>query len=116
MTATGPLGTYLVAGNGMTLYMFTPDTDGVPTCYDQCATAWPPLLVTGTPVAGEGTDDSLLSTVERTDGAMQVVYGDWPLYYWAKDAAPGDVTGQAVGDVWWVVGPDGEPIRTAPTS
>ena len=34
----------------------------------------------------------------------------WPLYYFANDSAPGDLNGQAVGDVWFVVGADGELI------
>jgi hypothetical protein len=27
---------------------------------------------------------------------------------------PGDVTGQSVDDVWWVVGPDGQKVSRAP--
>ncbi len=109
--ASTSLGDVLVDGDGMTLYMFDSDSGGTSTCYDDCATAWPPLLVEGDPVVGEGLDESLIGTVARDDGTMQVVYGDWPLYLWQNDAEPGDVTGQAVGDVWWVVGADGEPIR-----
>jgi predicted lipoprotein with Yx(FWY)xxD motif len=108
--AENALGTILVDGSGMTLYGFTADTDGTPTCYDGCAAAWPPLLADGTVVAGEGLDPALLTTVERTDGTMQVKYGDWPLYLWAQDQAPGDATGQGVNDVWFVVGADGELI------
>jgi predicted lipoprotein with Yx(FWY)xxD motif len=95
----------------MTLYLFDPDQQGASTCYDQCAQAWPPLTVTGDPVAGEGVDAALLGVTERTDGTRQVTYNEWPLYLWAKDAQAGDVTGQAVNDVWWVVDPAGEPVR-----
>ncbi len=112
--ASTSLGDVVVGADGMTLYMFDPDAQGDPTCYDDCATAWPPLVAEGEPAVGEGLDEALLGTVERTDGTSQVTYNDWPLYYWAQDAAAGDVTGQAVGEKWWVVGPDGEPIRTAP--
>jgi len=111
--ATTSLGEVLVGADGMTLYMFDPDAQGDPTCYDDCATAWPPLVAEGDPTVGEGLDDALVGTVERTDGSMQVTYNDWPLYYWQDDTAAGDVTGQAVGEKWWVVGTDGEPIRTA---
>ncbi|WP_129337317.1 hypothetical protein [Cellulomonas endophytica] len=110
--ATTSLGDVLVDTAGMTLYMFDKDErGGASTCYDQCASAWPPLLVEGTPAAGEGADDAMLGTVERTDGTVQVTYGGWPLYYWAQDAAAGDVTGQGVNDVWWVLTADGEPVR-----
>ena len=108
--AQNELGMILVDAEGMTLYGFTADTDGTSTCYDGCATAWPPLLADGEVTAGEGLDASLLTTVERTDGTMQVKYGDWPLYYWAQDQAAGDATGQGVNDVWYVVGADGELI------
>lgn len=111
--ATTSLGEVLVDGEGMTLYMFDKDEQGESTCYDDCATAWPPLTVEGEPTVGEGLDDSMIATVERTDGTMQVTYNSWPLYYWQDDAAPGDVKGQAVNDVWWVLGVNGEPIRTA---
>lgn len=109
--ADSSLGEILVDADGASLYMFDPDEQGESTCYDDCETAWPPLLVDADPVAGENVDESLLGTTERTDGTVQVTYNDWPLYYWAQDEAAGDVTGQAVNEVWWVVGPDGEPIR-----
>ena len=109
--ATTDLGDVLVGAGGMTLYMYDPDKQGDSTCYNQCATAWPPLLVDGDPVAGAGIDATLLGTTERTDGTTQVTYDGWPLYYWAQDAAAGDVTGQGVNGIWWVLKASGEPIR-----
>jgi predicted lipoprotein with Yx(FWY)xxD motif len=106
------LGSFLVDDKGMTLYLFTKDTPNTSNCYDKCATAWPPLLTTGDPVAGEGVDASLLGTTTRTDGAVQVTYNGWPLYYYEKDKAPGDVTGQDVGDVWFVVSAEGDQVAT----
>lgn len=29
----------------------------------------------------------------------------WPPYYWLKDKKPGDMAGQGVGKVWYVVDP-----------
>ena len=112
MVAESDLGQILVDGEGRTLYMFKPDTDGTSTCYDECEANWPPLMVTGDITVGEGLDASLFTTTERTDGSTQVKAGAWPLYYFANDAAPGDTNGQDVGDVWYVVSPTGEPIES----
>lgn len=99
------LGEVLVGPEGMTLYGFTVDDPGVSNCYDACAEAWPALL--GDTPIGDGLDASLFSTTERTDGTTQLVIGDWPLYYFAGDAAPGDVNGQDVQGVWFVVDAEG---------
>lgn len=111
VSQTGDLGEFLVDAEGMTLYLFTKDTENTSTCYGDCAEAWPPVLTEGDPTLGEGLDAALVSTTERTDGATQVTYGGWPLYYWVNDAAPGDTTGQDVGEVWYVVSPAGEIIQ-----
>jgi predicted lipoprotein with Yx(FWY)xxD motif len=110
--ATNALGEIIVDAEGKTLYAFTPDTAGESTCYDDCATNWPPLLATDgeMPAAGTGLDATKLTTVARTDGTMQVKYGDWPLYYFANDAAAGDTNGQGVGTKWYVVDAAGELI------
>ena len=110
--ASTDLGDILVDGEGMTLYAFLPDEEtGEPTCYEDCATAWPPLVSSGEITVGEGLDDSDFTTVARTDDAGdQVKIGSWPLYYFASDSAPGDVNGQGVGDNWFVVDANGELI------
>jgi len=101
------LGKILTDGQGMTLYLYTRDSENVSNCYDQCAVNWPPLLVEEgeEPVAGSGLTGEL-GTIERTDGGRQVTYNGMPLYYWIQDSNPGDATGQDVGDVWYVVHPD----------
>jgi len=106
------LGSFLVDDKGMTLYLFTKDTPNTTVCYEKCAVAWPPLLTTGDPAAGEGVDASMLGTTNRTDGTVQVTYNGWPLYYYEKDKAPGDVTGQDVGGVWYVVSAEGNQVTT----
>ena len=108
---TEALGDFLVDADGMTLYLFTKDTENTSTCYDDCASAWPPFLTDGEAAVGEGLDASLLGTTERTDGTVQVTYNGWPLYHWAKDEAPGDTTGQDIGEVWYVVSPAGEAVQ-----
>lgn len=107
--ASTELGDVLVDGEGRTLYLFDNDSEGSSACSGDCAARWPPLI--GEPSAGDGADASLLGTIERDDGTVQVTYAGHPLYRFAADSAPGDTQGQAVGDVWWVVAPDGEAVR-----
>jgi predicted lipoprotein with Yx(FWY)xxD motif len=108
------LGSVLVDAQGRTLYMYVPDTAGKSTCYSQCATFWPPALTTGAPVAGTGLTGSLLGTTTRTDGTVQVTYDKYPLYLYIKDTAAGDVTGQGVQKIWYVLNAQGIPVKTAP--
>lgn len=105
----------LVGPEGMTLYNFDADEQGEPesACYDDCADAWPPLTVDD-PTAGEGVTAEL-TTFERDDGTTQVAADGWPLYYFDGDSGPGDAEGQGVNDVWWVLRPDGSPVRDDPS-
>lgn len=109
--ATTPLGEVLVDGAGHTLYILTADAQGTPTCVDSCASNWPAL--TGTVSAGEGVDAGKLGTTARADGTEQATYNNWPLYRFSGDSAPGDTNGQGINDVWWVIGPAGEPISSS---
>jgi predicted lipoprotein with Yx(FWY)xxD motif len=103
---TDELGDFLTSFDGMTLYMFTNDEAGVSNCADQCAENWPPYTVSSADALAAGPNvTGTLGTIERADGALQVTYNDMPLYFWKDDAAPGDTTGQGVGDVWYVVAP-----------
>ena len=110
--ATTELGDVLVDAGGMTLYAFTPDEQGDSTCLDECADRWPPVPEAAT--AGEGLDPALLGTTTRPDGDVQATYGGWPLYRFAADVAPGDVTGQGVGQVWYVLDATGAPVMSTP--
>ena len=110
---TTSLGTFLVDANGKTLYLFEADTTSQSTCNGQCAGAWPPLLTSGAPVAGNGVNAGLLGTTARSDGTMQVTYKGHPLYGFVVDKAAGDTKGEGVlafGAKWYVVGPSGDKI------
>jgi predicted lipoprotein with Yx(FWY)xxD motif len=112
------LGTVLVDAEGLTLYGLTDDTAGVSTCDGACADAWPPLIVDG-PDVPAGPDADVFSVVERSDGTFQLKAGEWPLYRFAGDAAPGDTNGQGSGGVWFAAAPDGSLIgapNAAPTA
>ncbi|MCJ8325176.1 MAG: hypothetical protein HRU29_11830 [Rhizobiales bacterium] len=92
------LGNILADENGMTLYIFTKDTDGVSNCYGGCAVKWPPLFA-------EADDDVSgdFSLIERKDGKLQWAHNGMPLYLWINDKAVGDTTGHEVGGVWYVI-------------
>lgn len=113
------MGQYLVDQEGMALYLFVPDAQGASTCYDDCATNWPPVTVESAdalPTLGEGLDQSLLGTVERDDGTLQVTYNGWPLYYYLGDMEAGVATGQGLGDNWYVVDATGTAIGMNPAA
>jgi predicted lipoprotein with Yx(FWY)xxD motif len=108
-TASDDLGTYLVDADGLTLYYFTRDTaPGASVCAGGCLEAWPPLLVAEGQelAAGDGVTGTL-GAFARDDGAMQASYRGRPLYHWQGDTAPGETTGQGVGEVWFVAMEDG---------
>jgi predicted lipoprotein with Yx(FWY)xxD motif len=105
-STVGTHGVILVTKTGVTLYRYTPDGTGAPTCTGGCATAWPPLTVpagTNPVTAGSGVTASDLGTVARSDGSLQVTYKKMPLYTFAGDSAPGQANGQGVGGIWFVV-------------
>lgn len=109
--ATSDLGEIVVDGQGMTVYMFTNDTQGSGSsvCTDQCAAAWPAVHAAAATPSVEGVTGEV-GTITGVDGELQVTLNGWPLYTYAQDQAPGDVTGQGVGSVWYVISPAGEPI------
>ena len=101
------LGQMLAGADGLTLYGFVNDVDAISTCYSTCAEAWPPVIVDEEWTVGPGLDTGIFSTTTREDGSLQLVAGKFPLYGFGGDAAPGDITGQGSGDVWFAVGLDG---------
>jgi len=105
-------GSILVDQNGMTLYLFTNDTQGAGTsaCSGACAALWPALTATS-PTAGNGVDSSKLGTITLSDGTTQVTYNGWPLYLFSKDTKAGDATGQGFKSVWYVVAPSGDAVK-----
>jgi predicted lipoprotein with Yx(FWY)xxD motif len=107
------LGTIITDFQGLTLYAFETERPDLPTpaCYDACAEAWPPFATDPAVFAPPDLDQDLIGTVQRTDGILQVTYNDWPLYYFAGDEARGDVNGQGLGGVWFVLGPDGKLVK-----
>lgn len=101
-TTIAGLGTVLTGPNGMTLYTFANDREpGQSACAGQCAENWPPFG----PAAGAPPPVAPLSVITRGDGSRQYAWKGKPLYYWKKDAKPGDARGHKVRGVWFVAQP-----------
>jgi predicted lipoprotein with Yx(FWY)xxD motif len=98
---------------GRALYLYTADTQssGTSACTADCLTQWKPVVVSGTPQAGNGVDASMLGTITRDDGTLQATYNGWPLYTYAGDTAAGTTSGQGMGGAWFLVSGAGNSIQ-----
>jgi predicted lipoprotein with Yx(FWY)xxD motif len=94
-------GQTLTNDRGMTLYTFDKDGDGKSACNGPCATNWPPLSAASDAQAANG-----YTVIIRDDGSRQWAYRGRPLYTWAKDTKPGDITGDGfLNGAWHVAQP-----------
>jgi predicted lipoprotein with Yx(FWY)xxD motif len=111
-TASSSKGEIVVDGKGMSVYYFTKDVkdSGKSNCTGDCLVAWPPVLTTNETPKVEGVTGKV-GTIDTPDGKKQVTIEGMPVYLWEKDKAPGDITGQGVGNVWYLVAPDGKMIK-----
>jgi predicted lipoprotein with Yx(FWY)xxD motif len=107
----------LVDERGYTIYVFKGDAPGggKSACYGKCAEAWPPVTTTGKPqVWGRAEiQASLLGTIPRGDGELQVTYAGWPLYT-LKGEPPTETKGWAVkafGNRWYLLHVNGKLYR-----
>ncbi len=106
--ATDPkFGAHLVGEDGRSLYLLTKDSQDTATCTGACATTWPPFeLEDGeTVTAGAGASGTIATITRSDDGKRQVTYAGIPLYYFSSDTKAGDVNGEGVRGVWFLVGP-----------
>jgi predicted lipoprotein with Yx(FWY)xxD motif len=113
-THSSSLGKILVDARGRTLYLFEKDKGHRSSCYGQCAAFWPPALANGKPTAAGGAKASLLGTIRRKNGSIQVTYAGHPLYRYVADTKPGQTTGegsQLFGAGWDVLSPSGKKIE-----
>lgn len=94
-------GSYMTDFAGKTLYTFDNDTTpGQSSCNGTCAVNWPPYTSGAT---AQGTLPAGLSVIDRPDGMKQYAWQGKPLYYYAKDTAPGQLKGDGIGGIWHIV-------------
>ncbi|HST25677.1 MAG TPA: hypothetical protein VLJ76_06775 [Gaiellaceae bacterium] len=113
------IGTILVDSKGKTLYMFAKDKSGKSACSGTCATYWPPYMTTGKPTAGTGAKATMLGTIKRSNGKLQVSYNHHPLYHFKLDTVAGAVKGEnqdAFGGRWYALSSKGAKVLPASTS
>lgn len=97
------VGEYLADSDGMTLYYFKNDEPGKSNATGDVLESWPAFTAEEFEVPA-GFDEDDFDTIEREDtGEEQVTYKEYPLYYFAKDKEKGDVNGEGVKDVWYIV-------------
>jgi predicted lipoprotein with Yx(FWY)xxD motif len=103
-TVKGQSTTILTNSQGRTLYYRTTDTASASTCTGGCASTWPPLLTSGSPVAASSLPGTLNSLSDAN--GTQVTYNGHLLYTYAGDSKPGDTNGEGIDGVWFVATPD----------
>jgi predicted lipoprotein with Yx(FWY)xxD motif len=109
------LGSFLVDGNGMTLYWTTLDSVGQSNVTGTTLANWPVFYVTNV-VVPSSLNASDFGSITRADGSMQTTFEGWPLYYYVKDVTPGDTLGQGIKGVWSVVNPTASGPMPVPTT
>ncbi|MEH7504105.1 hypothetical protein V7152_19175 [Neobacillus drentensis] len=97
------VGKYFADSKGMALYYFTKDKSEKSNCSGECLKNWPPFTVEEFEVPS-GFDKADFGTITRKDiGEKQVTYKGYPLYYFINDKVKGEVNGQGVKGVWYIV-------------
>jgi predicted lipoprotein with Yx(FWY)xxD motif len=105
LSDTDPSAAHLVNADGFTLYFSLQDKTGKSNCTGDCLTLWRPVFATGKIVTGSGVPAGKLGVIILDDGRRQVTYAGAPLYSYAKDNKAGDVNGNGLDGVWFVVTP-----------
>lgn len=105
VTQNSKFGNILTDSAGRTLYFFSNDANGNSSCTGGCLVAWPVFYNANLTLPGSLTASDF-GTITRNDGSKQTTFKGWPLYYYQSDAHPYDVTGDGVGNIWFVAKPD----------
>jgi predicted lipoprotein with Yx(FWY)xxD motif len=118
-TWSSPLGEVVVTPGGSAVYVFDKDTPGSGTSASSgtCANLWPAVTTTSATPQVSGVTGTV-GTIPRDGGTRQLTLDGHPLYTYAGDS-PGQVSGEGVQGIWWVVSPAGQAVHpgaTAPSS
>ncbi len=111
-----PYGPIVADTEGHAVYEYSIDPPGGSACQAQwCLVDWPPLQAKGVPTAAPGIS-APVGTITGAGGLTQVTLGGHPLYDFEGDLRVAQTDGQAVGNDWFLMSPDGTPITTTITT
>ncbi|WP_308493557.1 COG4315 family predicted lipoprotein [Microbacterium terrisoli] len=110
-TAHSSAGTVVVDAAGRAVYLYSGDQQNAKStsCDAACRASWPPVTTISTQPKGDGVD-AAVGEIPAPDGGYQVTLDGWPLYYFDGDTTAGMIKGQGIGNVWWLLAPDGQKI------
>lgn len=108
------LGDIVVDDSKMSVYVYDQDEVGGPSrCEGSCLNSWEPVTTDSQSPQVDGID-AAIATIPAGDGAFQITVNGRPVYRYADDERPGDVLGQDLDSVWWLLDPVGNPILQPP--
>ena len=113
-TTKTSLGTVVVDGKGRTVYEFDKDTVGAATtaCTGVCVGLWPEVTTTSSSPTVSGLTGTV-GTAVGLNGAQQITLDGHRLYTFSGDTQAGQTNGQAFMNIWWVLSPAGQLIKTS---
>lgn len=95
----------LMTSKGFAVYYYRADNLFKATCTGGCAQSWPPILA---PMGMMTVSSSMTLprqlSVHQTPNGAQVFYDGHALYTYASDMQPGNATGRAQDQLWYLVG------------
>lgn len=103
------MGAFVTDDKGMTLYRYEMDqaSPSKSMCTGDCAKTWMPVMAQDS-VKAMGVKQSLVGSVDRSDGMKQLTLAGRPLYRYMGDAKAGEMKGQAKDSKWYALTPAGE--------
>lgn len=107
------LGNVVADDRGQVLYVYADDKPTRSACNATwCLIDWPPVTSATAPIVNPAVTGEV-TLIDGAGGTQQVTLGGHPLYTFAGDLHPGDIRGQGIGSDWYLIAPDGIPVKKA---
>ena len=89
--------TVLTNAEGLSIYTFDLDSDGISNCHGQCLIIWPAITTEAEELAEP------FGIHLRADGVKQITFNDSPLYLFFQDKKAGDILGDGFNGTWHLI-------------